>query len=485
MSSAFRPKGVSASRARTTREVRDYPRDRLAIVDGFDLARGVMLATEQETNQKLEVTIIHRENTNSSASSAVRSATEKKWSGNKIDALMAESLTAGSWVILEGCKGSERITKGKESILPVAARWIINVTEPRADKCFTGVFTLRTYKGAVDNIQSWNQKAIDANDSEALKAFSQELDEVHAKFKNRERPVRLGFQFRLIEEIEPATEGVNGRPGRPAVQQVVNMSYPIDWLAGDENDPEDVGSTPTGAQFSQYVNDYVDYIWGAEDGSTQPAFPAERLEKMRFEITTYKFYKAGDAKFNDRMLVPEPEPGSYVNRLYQLGNTPTRYSFEDDYVQGKNLAVRGILQLINDSFDKKSNPPQIIQNYLARQLFTNGPIGHVQSMIQTADGNRVTIHPDLDWKREPRADRNNNAAPASTGGGSELNAGGGDALAGVEDPFAGSDEAGSFLADVPAPAPAPAPAAEPAAAEAPAESGARFSRRRPGGAGSV
>ncbi len=170
--------------------------------------------------------------------------------------------------------------------------------------------------------------------------FSQELDEVHAKFKNRERPVRLGFQFRLIEEIEPATEGVNGRPGRPPVQQVVNMSYPIDWLAGDENDPDDVGSTPTGAQFSQYVNDYVDYIWGAEDGSTQPAFPAERLEKMRFEITTYKFYKAGDAKFNDRMLVPEPEPGSYVNRLYQLGNTPTRYSFEDDYVQGKNLAVR-------------------------------------------------------------------------------------------------------------------------------------------------
>ena len=80
MSSAFRPKGVSASRARTTREVRDYPRDRLAIVDGFDLARGVMLATEQETNQKLEVTIIHRENTNSSASSAVRSATEKKCS---------------------------------------------------------------------------------------------------------------------------------------------------------------------------------------------------------------------------------------------------------------------------------------------------------------------------------------------------------------------------------------------------------------------
>lgn len=487
MSSAFRPKGVSASRARTTREIPDYPRDRLAIVDGFDLSRGVMLATEKDTNQKLEVSVLERKNSQSAASaaSAVRSAAEKKWSGNKIDALMSESLTAGTWVILEGCRGSERITKGKESIQPVVARWIINVSEPRPDKCFNGVFTLRHYKGAVDNIQSWDDKAIDANDGEALKAFSQELDEVHAKFKNRERPVRRGFQFRLVEELEPATEGVGGKPGRPPVQQVVNMSYPIDWLAGEEGNAEDVGSPPTGALFSEYVNGYVDHVWGKEDGSTQPAFPPERLEKMRFEITTYNFYKAGDPKFNDRMLVSEPEPGSFPNRLYQLGTTPTRYSFDDDLVQGKNLAVRGILQLINDGFDKKSNPPQIIANYLVRQLFTNGPVGHVQSMIQSSDGHRVTVHPDLDWKREPRPDSRNSAAPSNTSGSTELNAAGGDALSGVEDPFASTDDAGSFLSDAP-PAPAPEPAA-PAAEAAPAEAageGARFQRRRPG-AGTV
>lgn len=489
MSSAFRPKGVSASRPyQRGNQQRDYPRDRLAVVNGFDLARGVLLATEQGTNQKLEVTVAQRENQNAPAV-PLRGATERKWSGNKIDALMAEALTEGSWVILEACRGSERITKGKESILPVAARWISNVSEPRPDKCFTGIFTLRNYKGVVDNVQAWDEKAIDANDAQALKAFAAELDEVFTKFANRERPVRRGFQFRLIEELEPATEGVGGRPGRPPVLQTVNMSYPIDWLANESDDPDNLGAPPTGAQFSEYVNGYIDYVWGSEDGSVQAAFPAERLEKMRFEITTYKFYKAGDSKYNERLIVPEPEPGRPTNRLYQLGNTPTIYSFDDDPVLGKNLAVRGILQLINDSFDKKANPPQIVANNMVRQLFTNGPVGHVQSMIQSADGYRVSVHPDLDWKREQRADNTNSAsAPANTAGSTELAPAAGDALVGVEDPFAGSDDAGSFLAEpVAAPAEAPAPAAEapaPAPAEAPAEGGGRFARRRPG-AGSV
>lgn len=493
MSSAFRPKGVNASRGvGGRREVRDYPRDRLAIVNGYDLNRGVMLATEKDTNLKLEITIQQRQNANPAPATAARRTTEIKWSGNKIDALMAESLVEGTWVILESCRGSERISRGKESVLPVAARWVINVAEPNDDKCFTGVFTLKAYKDAIENVQRWDEKAISSEDTAALDAFAAELDDVNEKFQRRERPIRRGFQFRIVKLVEPATEGSGGRPGRPAVKQVVNLSYPIDWINSESDNPEDFGTPPTGAQFREYVNGYIDYIWGTEEGAENPqvaAFPPEELATMSFEIATYRLYRGADPKINDRMNIAQPEPGQFASRLYEMGNTPMRYSFDDVPVVGKNLAVRGICQLINNSFDKKSNPPQIIFNHMVRQLFTNGPVGHVHTMIASPDGARITVHPDLDRKRENRAENAGANAGAGDAGGNELSQSPTDVLSGVDTPFAEEADGGSFLgagedaftaAAAATPAPAEDAAATPAPAPAAEASGERF-RRRGGG----
>lgn len=479
MSSAFRPKGVPAGRGvRTNRQQTDYPRDRLAIVDGYDLARGVMLATEQDTNRKLEVSIQQRNPTSGVSAPANRAASERKWSGNKIDSLMAESLVPGSWVILEGTRGTETQMRGKESILPVAARWIVNVSEPRPDKCFTGIFTLTAFRGNVENIQAWYEKAIDTSDQDALAAFGEELDAINAAFKNRERPIRKGFQFRIVKQVSEATEGQDGRPGRPASYEVVDMSYPIDWVSTESEDPENIGEPPTNELFQSYVNGYIDHIWGAEDGSTPAKFSEEELSKMRFEIATYRIFKAGDVQYNERMRIPEPSPGMFPSALHQLASTPTRYSEGEEYVVGKNWAVRGILQLINDSVDKKSNPPQIIQNFMARQLFANGPRANVHNMVATSDGGRAKVIAELDRVLEKRDAPNQSAAARGSAGSgsSELSAPQGDQLsAPAEDPFAG---AGDFLGEAAdpfldaaasAPAPAAAPASEAPAAPAPSE----------------
>lgn len=494
MSSAFRPQGVSAGRGvRTNQNRSDYPRDRLAIVDGYDLGRGVMLATEQDTERKLEVSIQQRNQKPGVTTTAPRNNEERKWRGNKIDALMAESLIPGSWVILESTRGNETQMRGKESVLPVAARWIVNVSEPRPDKCFTGIFTLTAYRGNVENIQAWEEKAIDAQDSDALTAFGEELDAINAAFKNRERPIRKGFQFRIVKQTSAATEGQNGRPGRPASYEVVDMSYPIDWINVESDDPDAIGEPPTNELFQSYVNGYIDHIWGAEDGSTPAKFSEDELQNMRFEIATYRIFKAGDVQYNERMRIPEPTPGMFPSALHQLANTATRFSEGEDYVVGKNWAVRGILQLINDSFDKKSNPPQIVPNFMARQLFANGPRVNVHNMVATSDAGRAKVIESLDRVLEKRDAPN--AQAASGAGGSELSAPAGDQLvAPAEDPFGGAGDflgeaADPFLdaaaapAETSAPAAAPTEEAAPEASEASAEEAAPESTGTPAKSG--
>ena len=481
MSSAFRPKGVAAARSvGARREVKDYPISRLCVVDGYDLNRGVMKATHKKTGQKLEVTIERRDR----KPGAVVSAADRKWNGGKIDEMMAENLTEGTWVILEGSKGTERIMRGKESVQVITARWVINVSEPREDKCFDAIITGKAYRNTFQSLQAWDEQAMSANDQDALEAFAQQLDEVHALYQERKRPVRRGFQFRMLEEVEPAEPGRNGKPDRPPTYQVVNMSYPIDFLQSDSADETDVGAPPTGQDFKNFVNQYIDHIYGSEDGKTPAAFEEERLNKMRFEIATYRNYKAGDPKYNPSMEFDEPEPGRIPSRAYVLTHTPTRFSFDDDYVQGKNWAVRGVIQLINDTYDKKTST--LTPNFMARQIFTDGVIGNVHMMIAASDGGRVKVHPDLDYVREARNTSENDASGGSSDSG--LTARSDDALVGAEDPFAqpdagslvGNGDADAFLDADASPAPA-AEAPAPAAADPAPASGERFARRRSGG----
>lgn len=520
MSNAFRPKGVSASRASRGggQERRNYPLDRLAEVEGY--SGNMMYARDLDTNQKLQVTIQQRTPTVRSASAASRNTTasDKKWSGNKIDEHMAEEVAIGSWVMLESALDTGRTMRGKESIQEVSVRWIKNITEPREDKIMRGPITGKGFRGAMQSFQNWWDKAnrternaatfdraISVNDQESIDEFAAMLDDVAAKFANKEYPLRRGFQFRVVKVVEQPTEGTNGRPGRPGRAIPLNFSFPIDYIQ-EEGSQNGEGHVPTGEEFKGFINDYVDYIWGDygrkpdEEGYVDPASPdyrqpaisVEDLEQSEIEIATYAFYKAGDTRYNDRLAYEEPEPGAIPSALYTLTNSASRWTEDEEPVVGKNLAILSYLQLVPDGVDKKTR--QFVENRMARQLYTNGPRMHVHSFIKTSTGASVSMKDSpLDIIRAPRADANGESQPAGEGasqvGGADLlQASQQDALSGGGDSPFGEDGADSFLgefngdnafasepaAEAPAPAAAPAPATAPAAA--PAAAPARTSR---------
>ncbi len=520
MSNAFRPKGVSAGRAsRGGTERRNYPQDRLAVVEGYN--GNLMFARDLATGQKLEASIAPRKVTASSAAASTRgnSASDKKWSGNKIDEHMAEEVPVDSWVMLEAAVETGRTMRGKDSITQVQVRWVKNITEPREDKIMRGAITGKGYRGSMQSFQNWHDKAnrtarnadtfdraISVNDQESINEFAAMLDDSATKFAAREYPLRRGFQFRTIKMVEEPTEGTNGRPGRPGRAVPLNFSYPIDYLQ-DEGAQDGEGHLPTGDEFRGYINGYIDYIWGDygrqpnEEGYVdpaspeyrQPAIPVEDLEKCEIEIATYGFYKAGDAKYNDRLTYDEPEPGQIPSALYILTNSESRWTEEEDPVVGKNMAILGYLQLVPDSVDKKTR--QFVENRMARQLYTNGPRMHVHSFIRTSTGATLSMKDSpLDIIRAPREDATGGETPAQTGaagvGGADLlQAAGHDVLpTGGESPFGdGNDflgglEGGNAFLDeaqpsaAPAAAPAPAPAATPAAPAAKTGS-SRFSGR--------
>lgn len=514
MSSAFRPRGVSLPRSYARgggQERRSYPLDRLAEVEGYN--GNMMLARDLATDQKLQVTIQPRKTTASTAAAATRTggASDKKWSGNRIDEHMAEEVPVGSWVMLESSLDTARSLRGKESIQEVQVRWVKNITEPREDKIMRGPITGKGYRGAMQSFQNWWDKAnrternadtfdraIAVTDQESINEFAAMLDETAVKFANKEYPLRRGFQFRVVKVVEEPTEGSGNRPGRPGRAIPLNFSVQIDYIS-EEGATNGEGHLPSGEEFKGFINDYIEYVWGdygrqpGEEGYVDPASPeyrqpaiaVEDLESCQIEIVTYGFYKAGDTKYNDRLAYEEPEPGQIPSALYTLTHSECRWTEDEDPVMGKNLAILSYLQLVPDTVDKKTRA--WVENRMVRQLYTNGPRMHVHSFVKTSTGATVTMKDSpLDIIRAPRTDaaseegQAQNAGGASQVGGADLlqashqdalsSTGAGNSPFGEDgsDGFLGEFEDSNAFVDAPAAAPAPAAAEAPAAAPAPA-----------------
>lgn len=402
---SFRPKGVTAIRATGGRggyQERDYPKDRLVRVERIDPVRKILFGVDVKDNLKIEASIYVNPDYQPTSSQA--STTDENWQGNMIDERMAEAIEPGSLVVLGNCRGVTVQMIGRERVLPVTTRWVNHMTDLDDTKVFPGIFTIQSFRDEVRSVQHWNERSISLNDKEALTKFAEELDHLAEESENQNRPIRKGFQFRVMEMVEPAVPAGGGRPERPPVYNVINLSYPIDWLIDEDKkaaDPDYIGLPPTGEDFENMINGFMSHVWGvegSEDPDEQPMFEPEVLEKLVIEIAVYDYYKGGKLQYCPRLRIPQPDPEAEDNRvlpLYSLANTPTRYSPDEEYVKGrKNWAVQGILRLTGDSFDKKAK--EIVVLNLARELFCNGLRGNVHSMVRASDGGRVKVDPSLD-----------------------------------------------------------------------------------------
>lgn len=389
----FRPNGIaSGARAVRSGQAKDYPVDRLVEITGYDLASATMYARDVSNNVNLKVKITQRE-----VGNLAQAPSDRKWSGNRIDQKMQDSIPVGEWVVLERCQGNQKVMEGGKSVLPVTANWVVNVgrPDPTNPKVFNALMTAKAYRGVITSVQVWEDKAIEINDRVSIEALGDKFDEVLTSFKNRESMVRHGIQFRLLKQTEEA------RGDRPPSYQVVNASNTLDWYREEDAPEDDIGHPLSKAQFVDFVNAYVDYVYGPEDESEPGLFPKEDFEKLRIEIMPYRVIKAGSVQFNPSLAISEPEAGRPPSILYQLANTPTRYSLDDPtlYV-GQNWGVRGIIQLVPDQIEKVNGQLKEVKVNLVKRLFVHGVRANILGMVQTADGTRPKVHPDLDRQVE-------------------------------------------------------------------------------------
>jgi hypothetical protein len=123
-------------------------------------------------------------------------------------------------------------------------------------------------------------------------------------------------------------------------------------------------------------------------GYVKSSFPPAQYPGAFIEVCPYINYRAGPR--SRYMAVPEKQ----FDPIYKLANTQTRLAIGDQsFAQGKNYAVKGVLQLSADQVDltTRSFKPRNI----AVRLHATGPMGHVHAWIRTSKNQKTQPHDDL------------------------------------------------------------------------------------------
>lgn len=403
---SFRPSGVSIPEAmsRSNTSARADNRDRLVVVDEYDLARGRIKVTEVDSGKKFEVYVDPAK-----AAVGTASGTDDKWRGNCIDERMSSQVPVGSRMVLESATTEKWITVGGAKVGQLKANWIVNVPEAAPDKCFTGIITVNAHGHRLTNVQLWNEKAIDAQTPEGeaeLSKLFEDANQIASDHAAKKRVIGLGVQFRAMVPKE------NDREGKPTYE-VIDCSPPFDWVRAvpaQDGQDEVPGHPLDGKTIEDELVAYMDYLYGSEGDASKgieasaPRFPADVLEKLVVEVMPYRAYQA--APRSDNMELKNER-----NPLYWMAHTRTKYNPEDeDYASGKNWAVRGIVMLTGDKKPEERGQDWEDRNLVTR-LFVNSWKGNVHKMVRSSTGGRVNPHPGMD---RPEVE---NATPRAQAGG--------------------------------------------------------------------
>lgn len=440
------------------------PKDRLCVVESYDLANKTIKAKQLSTGRIFEAIIDP-----SRPSTSNRPAADG-WNGNVIDERMAKKLEPGSIVVLEGCKVLKR--NRTTEVSQATCNWIATPPDPSAEKAFEANYSVSIYDDRIVSVQVWDKKAIDPSSDtgeEEIIKLGQEMDEVCKLHADKKYPVNLGVQFRAKVPQRDASGAVVG-------YTIVNSSPPFDWIKperdANNNVIPDKGNHPmTSDHLNDYLLGYMDYVLGSEDQSAPDAEPG--LVKagllpagtdLLVEVMKYKAY-TGAPLSNHLAIKSEKSP------LYRLGNHATKYEIgEDKAFIGKNWVVDGIVFLTSDSAPKKRGEDFEARNMVSR-LFANGYSANLHTMVETSDGFKPQVDPGLVVVQDNQtAEARHEGAPASSGLVFSSDKVVSDAA--TSDPFGDEDDSDSngfdFGAQI-ASASAEAPAAPAASQESPAK----------------
>ena len=348
------------------------PQDLLVTIESYNIGQGIMNCVDtrdRKISARISAAAISRNEARKAANPS--GPTDIQWEGYCIDERMAKHLKVGHRIVLERAVSKRApIKQNNQTLYIYEADRVVNVSDPSPEKTFEGLFTVSTYEGRIFQVQHWAEKAIDINDVTAIENIRRELDEINNAYVQKQFLPTVGIQFRTV------APGANAND--PYV--VLDTSPPFDWVPRekDENGVEiSPGHPLDGNTFIGYVSGYTDYALGK--------FPKEQHPGVFVEMIRYVNFKASG--LSRYMAVPENQ----YDPLFTLSHTQTKLAIDDgDFVQGKNYAVRGILQL---SANKPDNATQswIVRN-IAQRLHANGAKGHVHAWVRSFDGHKTSPH---------------------------------------------------------------------------------------------
>lgn len=376
----FKPQGMPSTFIRSTSGPNQNQRrrviDKLVTIDSYDLAQRQLNCTD-EAGSKLMVQIrpetIAR-NVQRAKELAGTRPQAPKWEGYLIDDRLSESLPTGQKIVIEKAEKTRSIQHNGQTMDVMLSDRIINIADPSPEKTFEGLFSISTYQNHVFHVQRWEEKAASIDDQAQMDRIKAALDEGSQAFLNKELRPHYGVQFRIVQ---PAAN-----PSDNCI--VLDTSPPFDWIPRqfDANQQETAPGRPLdGAKFSELLFDeaegYLAY-W-------RTSFPAEQFPGLFVEVCPYINYRAGPR--SRYMAIPEKT----FDPLYVLANTHTRLAIGDEtFAQGKNMAVKGVLQLSADQVDLSTRTFK--PRNIAVRLHATGPKGHVHAWIRTSDNRKTQPH---------------------------------------------------------------------------------------------
>jgi hypothetical protein len=376
----FKPQGMPSTFIRSNSSSNPNQRRRvictLVKVDSYDLAQRQINCTD-ETGAKLMVQIrpetIAR-NVQRAKELAGTRPQAPKWEGYLIDQRMAESLPPGQKIVLEKAEKTRSIQHNGQTVGVLLSDRIINIADPSPDKTFEGLFSISTYQNHVFHVQRWEEKGVSIDDPAQIDRIKAVLDEGSQAFLNKELRPHYGVQFRVVQPPVNPTENCI----------VLDTSPPFDWIPRqfDANQQEIAPGRPLdGAKFADLLFDETEgYLGYVRSTFSEEAYPGAFIE-----VCPYINYRAGPR--SRYMAIPEKT----FDPLYVLANTQTRLAIGDDtFAQGKNMAVKGVLQLSADQVDLQTRTFK--PRNIAVRLHATGPKGHVHAWIRTSDNRKTQPH---------------------------------------------------------------------------------------------
>lgn len=302
-------------------------------------------------------------------------ASQREWAGCFIDEKMKSHINVGDIITLEKSyfAGQKQKEDGRE-VGQLETPWIHTAPE----KARRGVFTCDSWNGRASSFQEYELVTANLLDEAEVQNVIKMLNDNTVKYNEGIRVPNIGVRFIVSRIIDNPK-----KPGEK-ILQYIETSDPIDWISSEEGK----GAPLDSKTFTDIVYQFIDYVLGAEDGSTPPLFSDIPEEELVLSVAVYRNYLASPKSTS--MIIDDTKT---FTDLYRMTQTPIRNSQNDDYRLGKNLAATGVLYISDDKYDKKLK--EEVERNLATRLFADSIMGNVVSFLKTSEGMKYTPHPAL------------------------------------------------------------------------------------------